>query len=171
MATIVDYEIKKNKKVYPIQADTHCLDTEPLRKFCDKIQDYISCVERANVLISCAEGNSLFDIMAAIQEEISYGRDELEALMFVSHNFGLPMRQVFLAYSLQSDYHYAYERYILAQVIKILHDLGLKPMQIYRKINSLEHIYYRYRTVLEVLKAWKDGNYQKLKCYELKKGS
>lgn len=52
MATIVDYEIKKNKKVYPIQADTHCLDTEPLRKFCDKIQDYISCVERANVLIS-----------------------------------------------------------------------------------------------------------------------
>lgn len=171
MVVVVDYEIKKDKKIYPIQADVQCLDTEPLRKFCDKIEDYIACVERANVLISYAEGNSLFDIMAAIQEEISFGRDELEALMFVSYKFGLPMHQVFLAYSLQSDYHRAYERYILAQVIKILHDLGLKPMQIYRKINELENIYYRYRTVLEVLKAWKDGNYQKLKYYELKQGS
>ena len=55
--------------------------------------------------------------------------------------------------------------FIQANVIKILSDMGFKPMQIYRHINALPNVCYSYRGILEVLKAWQDGNFVALKFY------
>lgn len=168
MVVRVNYKIRSDKAVYPIRADDRCLDIEPLQKLCDDVQEFISCVQKANVLIDYADGNHLLDISRAIAEEIDYGRDDLEALTFVSYKFNISLKQVFLAYSLIEDYRIAYENYIMANVIRILNGLGLKPMQIYRKINSLEGVYYQYRGILEILKAWENNNYKELKHYDVK---
>lgn len=161
MTVTVDYKIKQDIKAYPIHCDSSCLNTEPLKNLCVSIQEYINVVDRANVLIKYADGSRLFEIMRAIAEELAYGRDELDAVIMVSHKYKLPLNMVFLAYSLRENYHAAYEQYIWANVVKILHELGLKPMQIYRKIYERSCI--NYRGILEIIKAWNDDDYIALK--------
>lgn len=165
MTVRVDYDIRHQPRVYPIDCDSSCLDTEPLKQLCCNINRYIEAVDRANILIEYAQGSQLLDIMREIAEEISYGRDEFDAVIMVSHRCSLPLNLVFLAYSLREDYRLAYERFIQANVIKILSDMGFKPMQIYRHINALPNVCYSYRGILEVLKAWQDGNFVALKFY------
>lgn len=164
MVVNVDYEIRQPRHAYPIQCDDSCLDAEPLRRLVADVNEFIDAVDRANILIQYAEGSRLVEIMHAITEEICYGRNEFDAVIMVSHKYKLPLNMVFLAYSLEEDYRYAHELYIMANVIKILSEIGIKPMQIYKKINALpDSRPYSYRNILEVLKAWGDDQYITLK--------
>lgn len=166
MTVIVDYKIKPEPRVYPVKCDTKCLDTGPLKIMIDQLQKYVKCVERADVVLSHAEGRHLFEIFRAIAEEVAFGKNELDALITVSIKYKLPMHVLFLAYSLLENYQGAYERYIYANVIKILSDLGFKPMQIYHKINKLDGVYYNYRSILETLHAWTHDEYIALKIFK-----
>lgn len=167
MVTVVDYNIRENKRIYPIRCETECLNIDPLLNLIEGLNEYIAVVKRANVLIEHAEGSRLFEIMRAINEEICYGHDEFDAIIMVSHKYKLPLNMVFLAYSLEEEYHHSYERYIMANVIKILFDMGLKPMQIYKKVNALPDTpTYSYRTILETLKAWNDKQYVTLRFFK-----
>ena len=85
MTVRVDYDIRRQPRVYPIDCDSSCLDTEPLKQLCCNINRYIEAVDRANILIEYAQGSQLLDIMREIAEEISYGRDEFDAVIMVSH--------------------------------------------------------------------------------------
>lgn len=159
MVTKVEYKIKTEPNLYPLHCDLDSLDMDKLKKFIEAAQDFIQISEQAEILISFSDHYRLLDINRAISQEIHFGADELEAVMMISYKHNLPLHTVFYAYSLKKNYQFAYEKYIYASVIKILSDMGFKPMQIYRHINSLPHQYYTYRQILEVLKGWKDGDF------------
>lgn len=167
MVVKVNYKIRRDRIIYPIKADERCLDIEPLISLNDAISEYVQVIQRTQVLLSYADGNSLLDIQSALCEEISYGADDLEAVIMVAHKHKLPLHIVFMAYSLAEDYRYSFEKYIVSEVVKLLDKMGLKPMQIVRKLSSVEN-YYSYRSILEILKAWKDNDYKELKYYDIK---
>lgn len=161
MVTKVEYKIKTEPNLYPLHCDLDSLDMDKLKRFIEAAQDFIRTSEQAEILISFADHYRLLDINRAIWEEIHFGADELEAIMMISYKHNLPLRMVFYAYSIKQNYQFAYEKYIYANVIKILSDMGFKPMQIYRHINGLPNPrpHHSYREILEVLKGWKDGDF------------
>lgn len=173
MVVRVNYKIKQPLQIssidtsaYPIKSDDACLDIEPLQNLCDELQDFIAVLKNAKVIIKYADGNRLFDIYRAICQELTHGEDELDAIINVSAKHTLPLHVVFLAYSLAENYRYTYEKFIISHVMKILSDLGFKPMQIYKKIREIPNVSYTYRGILEELKAWQDGEYKAFTFFE-----
>lgn len=163
MVTKVEYKIKLEPTVYPLDCDINSLNVDKLKEFVEAAQNFIDIAERADILIDRWDSDRLFNIMRAVHQEVAFGADELEAVMRVSYKHNLPLHTVFYAYSINQSYHCSYERFIYANVIKILSDMGFKPMQIYRHINALPDTYYTYRNILEVLKGWKDGDFAVLR--------
>lgn len=174
MVVKVNYKIRRqlsvpsiNTDLYPIKTDSQCLEIEPLEQLCNDIQDFIKVLKRTNVIINEYQGICLGEIVRAIVDELKYGEDELDAIINVSSKYNLPLHVVFLAYSTTENYRFAYEKFIISNVIKILNELGFKPMQIYRKIRELPEVGHSYRDVLEVLKAWHDNDFRKFAFFKL----
>lgn len=162
MVVRVNYKIKQPLQIssidtsaYPIKSDDACLDIEPLQNLCDELQDFVAVLKKAKVIIKYADC-----------QELTHGEDELDAIINVSAKHTLPLHVVFLAYSLAENYRYTYEKFIISHVMKILSDLGFKPMQIYKKIREIPNVSYTYRGILEELKAWQDGEYKAFTFFE-----
>jgi Leucine-rich repeat (LRR) protein len=143
------------KTILPIGFENEFYDIEKLNELLRDIHKVRYALKKLNMELDGLKKNRLQDLTHKIAHVISSGYNDKDAIYKVSHDYNIPIREVYLAYYMREKYKYSYERYATNYIVKILKDAGLSNLKV-KKILQFNNC-----PIMDIEKTY--NNFDKLK--------